>query len=285
MNKLPVGKTILGAYGFTFGHLGTIIGLIWAPLVISTLLYILPTVAASYGANADGGVATGTGAIAVWLLMQLLAAIICVAVTRQALGLRQGPATFYFALGQPEYRVFGAILLVVYAPLLFYSLCLVAAATIASGQGGGGPAALAVALLLLVGGPALAYIIIRVSYLVVPVTVSENQLNFARGWVLTRGNFWRIFVVLLAVSLPIYLLEILGRLILMGSEVAAVLPPNGNLDPHAMQRYITALMGIINRHMPAVTGIDLILAPFGVGLSLSASAFAYRELSAPSPTV
>ena len=34
MRKIPVLRTIAEGYAFTFGHLGTIIGLIWLPMVI-----------------------------------------------------------------------------------------------------------------------------------------------------------------------------------------------------------------------------------------------------------
>ncbi|MGB8365045.1 MAG: hypothetical protein ACLQUZ_16910 [Rhizomicrobium sp.] len=284
MNKLPVGKTVLGAYGFTFAHLGTIIGLIWAPLVASTLLSILPEIATNSG-PADS-VATGTVAIeslAVSLLTLLFTAIIYVGVTRQVLGLRQGPATFYFVLGQPEFRVFGARLLVVYVPALVYVACLLAAATIASAQGGAGPMAVVVLLLVFVGGPWIVYLIVRLSFLVTPVTVCENRIDIARGWALTRGNFWRIIAVLLAVGAPIFLLEFVGAWVLMGADLAAAVPVNGSHDPQAMQQYFAAVMGIIQRHTPALTGLGLILAPFSLGLSLSASALSYRELTASPP--
>ena len=52
MNKLPVGQTISDAYGFTFSQLGTIIGLIWFPMVVSTLLNFLPQLASYGGASA-----------------------------------------------------------------------------------------------------------------------------------------------------------------------------------------------------------------------------------------
>lgn len=278
MNKLPVGKVVLGAYGFTFGHLGTIIGLIWFPVVVSTLLEFLSQVASSGGAAPDS-ITAGTGAFAVWLLRLLLTAIISVAVTRQALGLRQGPATFYFALGQPEFRLFGAILMVVAAPVLVYSACLVAAVTAAAAMGMEGPMALAVVVLVFIGGPALIYAIVRLSFLVAPVTISENRVDIARGWALTGGNFWRIVAVILAIAAPIYLLQVVGTFVVTGSEIAAVIPPNGAHDAQSVRQYIVALVDIFNRHAPALMGIDLILAPFSLGLSLSASAFAYRELA------
>ncbi|MEJ0044147.1 MAG: hypothetical protein WDM81_18895 [Rhizomicrobium sp.] len=37
MNKIPVGETIRFAYAFTFGEIGTVIGLVWIPLVINAV--------------------------------------------------------------------------------------------------------------------------------------------------------------------------------------------------------------------------------------------------------
>ena len=37
MNKLPVTQTVAESYRFTFGGLGTVIGLIWLPIVIPTV--------------------------------------------------------------------------------------------------------------------------------------------------------------------------------------------------------------------------------------------------------
>src|ERR1700722_10353683 len=99
MHKLPVGRTILDAYRFAFGHLGTIIGLIWLPMVLATLLNFLPELSGSVGDAPANSVAASTQileSLAILVLTQLLYAIIYVAVTRQALGLRQGTAIVHF---------------------------------------------------------------------------------------------------------------------------------------------------------------------------------------------
>ena len=115
MNKVPAGKTIAYAYAFTFGHLGTIIGLAWLPLVISAVLQFLPYALGAESAGASAN-ATAQGrqaleGLATALLIVLLNAIIFVPVVRQALGLRQGAAVVHFKLGAAEFRLFGAILL------------------------------------------------------------------------------------------------------------------------------------------------------------------------------
>lgn len=279
MTKLPVVKTIAEAYAFALGELGTVIGLIWLPLVLAAVLNFLPVV----GGEGDNPAAAGMGAIenvAILMLTQLLYAMIYVAVTRQALGLRQGPAMIHFALGPQEFRVFMACLLLLlmsFAGLLTYAAVLVGFATIASAQGSAA-AVLLDGLAGLGGGLALLYVLLRAAFLLVPVAVVENRVDLLRGWALTAGNFWRILAVLAAVALPILLIEtgILGGL--MGREVWAALPPE-NASDAVLQQHMLEIENIVRRHMPALLLTSLILAPFNLGLSLSASAFGYRALA------
>src|SRR5690348_1038247 len=117
MNKIPIGKTIAYAYNFTFGQLGTIIGLSWFPLVIIAVLQFLPY-AVGGDVNAQPTNLSEEGRIglerfASSLVQMLLYAIIYVPVTRQALGTRQGGALFHFSLGPAEFRLFGALVLFV----------------------------------------------------------------------------------------------------------------------------------------------------------------------------
>lgn len=275
INKLPVGRTIIDAYGFTFGQLGTIIGLIWFPMVISALLSFLPEIA---GATGEAGTPNaGTSAIeglALMLLSFLLLAIMFAAVTRQALGLRQGPATFHFALGQPEFRVYGAL-------LLLYFLVIIAAVVVVVAQNFGGPAGLIARVAGLPAMLLILYAVIRLGFLVVPAIVVENRVDFARVWSLTGGNFWRIFLVILGIAVPLWLVDIVSIFALMGREIMAALPPPGTADPQVVQKHLTDLYEIFGRHNPELMGIYLILAPFTVGLFLSASASAYRALAGP----
>ena len=273
MNKLPVGKTIGDAYGFTFSHLGTIIGLIWFPMVVSTLLNFLPELAGNYSdANAN---VVGSGAVenlAVLLLTLLLSAVMYVAVARQALGLRQGPAIFHFALGQPEFRVYGALLII-------YFLIGIAALVQVEAQSMGGPAALVASFTALPLVGFIIYLAIRFGFLLVPAVVTENRLDFGHIWSLTKGNFWRIFAVVAAIAIPLWLIEVTSALALMGKELQAALPPTQTSDPQVIQQHLSLIEDVFRRHMAGMMLIGLLLAPFSLGLSLAASASAYRALT------
>jgi hypothetical protein len=271
MNKLPVGQTITDAYGFTFTQLGTIIGLIWFPMVVSTLLNFLPQLADGYGGQAPVG-AGAVESLAVLLLTLLLSAIMYVAVARQALGLRTGPAVFHFALGQPEFRVYGALLII-------YFLIGLAALAQLEAQTVGGQVASFAAFLALPGVLFIVYLAIRFGFILVPAIVAENRLDFARIWTMTRGNFWRIFAVIVAIAAPLWLIECTSAVALMGKDIEAALPPAQTTDPAVLQQHVVALEDVFSRHMPQLMFIWLITAPFSLGLSLAASASAYRALS------
>ena len=134
-------------------------------------------------------------------------AIIFVPVVRQALGLRQGAAVVHFRLGAAEFRLFGAILLLLLVTfvlavglrLLEFGLGLVT-------SGRGVAIGIVAALIVLATSLAFVYAIVRLGFLILPVTVAEEQISLVRGWIVTKGNFWRIFAVVLAIGIPIALL-------------------------------------------------------------------------------
>jgi hypothetical protein len=284
MNKLPVGRTIFGAYRFALGHLGTIIGLIWLPLVLATLLNFLPELSGTAGDASTNPVAATTQifeGLAILALTQLLNAIIYVAVTRQALGLRQGSAIVHFALGPPEFRMFGAtllFLLVSVGCVLTFFMLLVIIGGLAAMQNGNVFVALPSVVVALGGCFALLYVLVRLGYLLAPVTIVENRVDLGRGWMLARGNFWRIFAVVLAIVAPIGILETGAMIALMGKELIAAMPAVGSSDA-VVQHHVALIEDVIRRHMPQILFVSLILAPFNLGLSISASAFGYRALA------
>lgn len=283
MKKLPIVATIADAYRFAFGHLGAIIGLIWLPMVLATLLNFLPALSGGSADPNTNPAAAGAGAfegIAILVLTQLLYAVMYVAITRQALGLRQGPAVIHFALGPPEFRMFGAtllFLLVCFGGALLFGLVLVALATIAATGGGSALSDLFAAAVVLFGFLGLVYAVLRIGFLLAPVTILENRIDLVRGWTLTQGNFWRILLIVFATVGPIVAIEVGSVFAIMGKEIAASVPPVGSSD-QVMQQHALMLEAVFRRHMSQLIGIRLILAPFELGLSVSASAFGYRAL-------
>jgi hypothetical protein len=195
-------------------------------------------------------------------------------VTRQALGLRQGAATFHFALGWPELRMFAAIVIC--------GLLLVAAIGVYVLAGSAVLSRLAATPLLNVladvytvaGLCAVVWFALRLVFLVAPVVVAEERLDIVRAWTLTRRNVLRILAVLLAVTLPLLLIQCVALAFIAGPQFFAPLPDNASSAALVLEHRFA----LFDRHMPEVIGLTLILTPFNLGLTLGAAAFSYRTL-------
>lgn len=284
MSKLPVRETIAFAYRFTLGELGTIIGLIWLPMVAIGILEFLPyglgdaNLSPDQDPNALG--AAALRGIVFWLASVLLYACVNVAVTRQALGLRKGTAIAHFNLGRAEFRVWGALLLLVailFTLIFGMVLAVIAAGAAAQAVGGQIAAGAAVTVVLVAALCLLLVSMLRLGFLLVPVAVVEEKISFERGWLLTRGNFWRIATVLFVVTLPTFVVLTVGSSMLMGHELDALARVASRLSvPAVLERYRI----IVSGHAAELIGINLILAPFTFGLTLGACAAGYRALTA-----
>ena len=286
MNKIPVSRTIAYAYSFTFGHLGTIIGLIWIPMVLATALgfFVMSGYLDSFSAALAQNNPTIAGQAALLLFAYifvalLLYAMMYVAVTRQALGLRIGGAIAHFELGPAVWRMFGAMLGVFLILMLFYILVLgVGLGGLAAVGGMGnsptaGGIALGLGLLVFAGVCALIYVAARMLFLLAPVVVVEERIGIARAWELTGGNFWRITLVWLATLLPIILITGIAEALILGPDTVT---SSGSVVPTMAEQ--AARLHEMGAHLPALSGLGFLLSPFLTGLMLGASAFAYRAL-------
>jgi hypothetical protein len=282
VKTLPVADTVAFAYRFAFAQLGTIIGLIWLPMVIIAVLQFLPygtgdmALTPQQDPNAFGGAFLRE--IVYFLAIMLLTGTVCVAVMRQALGLRTGSALVHFALGRAEFRMAGGLLL-----LTGIMTVLALGVMLALGVGGlalratGNPLLAALGgLVLVLGGAALLLVSgLRLSFLLVPITVAESRISFERGWTLTRGNFWRIAAVVFLVTLPTAVVVLSATTYLIGPQLF-MLARTPNMP---MEEFLERYQTIVNANIPAILGINLIVAPFSFGLFLGAAAAGYKALS------
>jgi len=290
MNKIPVLKTISYAYSFTFGQLGTVIGLIWIPLVILgigtyfTWAHYLNSLlsAAQTGnlANAGGAALLLLGWTITGLLVQSVA---FVGVTQQALGLRKGPAVARFSVGPPEFRIFGGLLSLA-ALLLLFAIIVNASGFLVSMASAplvhSTPIANAIgAVAKLVLDCAMVFIVVRLGFLLVPSGVAENRVTLTRSWALTSGNFWRIVGVSAAVLVPVLLLAGVAEWAVLGPKAFVTAPPGqGTAGGAADMTVVIQQLSLISAHLPELVGLSLLVAPFCLGLLLSAQSFAYRSL-------
>lgn len=292
MNKIPVGQTIRFAYTFTFGEIGTVIGLIWVPTLINSVASFF-ALRAYYHTIVDSlesgippsGAGVGLPFLLAFLAM-LLVAIIGVSITQQALGMRQGSAFAHIALGSAELRAFGGffglyLLFIFFIAIVAIVLGVAAAGSATAIQANprlGGPAGGAFGVAAIVGICVVVYAVIRLSFLLVPSVVDGGEFGLTRSWQLTKGNFWRIVGIGAATLLPIALIFATAELAILGPSFFIPDMTHGagsgaNLGNLATQ------MRAMQDHMPVLMGLNFVLSPLLYGLMFSASAFAYRALS------
>jgi hypothetical protein len=303
MNKIPVSRTIAFAYSFTFGQIGTVIGLIWLPLLVFFVGDFFATTYYAQGieawsADADPA-AIGKPFLALmgfYVAAMFVIAVIGVSITRQAMGLRKGGAIVNFGLGTAEINLFLSFLaayLVVIAVciglflglLVFGGIAGVVLNTFTASMSKAAMATAALVLGVAVGLAMIAvviYVSARLVFLLAAVTVAEEKIDLVRAWSLTKGNFWRIFAVGLATVLPITLIAAGANIAILGPQT--FIPDFQTTAGTTVQmRQMAAEMRTMVDNLPLVLGLGLLLAPFTYGLLFSAPAFAYRALVAAPP--
>ena len=206
MTRLPVADSIRAAYRFTFEHLGAIIGLIWLPMIIGTVLgffvkqraYLIFANALASGNDARLGPAM-LGLLFYGLAFLLLTAMMAVPVTELALGKRQSGTLARFAFGPAEWRLFKSSL----GLMAFLMASLVLAALVSK---------LAVPPAMQMGAAAFAnlfmagwllFFAMRLGFLMPAIAVSEDAPILPRSWKLSGGNFWALLAVMLGAVGPV----------------------------------------------------------------------------------
>ncbi|HTT84026.1 MAG TPA: hypothetical protein VMF67_11135 [Rhizomicrobium sp.] len=282
MTKLSAIGAIRFAYGFAFGQIGAIIGLAWLPLVLVAILQFLPYAIGT--AYPGGDAAQEGGAAALNLTFStaalMLYAINCVSVTRQALGLRQGTASVHFALGWPEWRMFAAIVISGLILFALIGLYVMIGTALFSATRAVPLLAIVAGLYAIAGLCVVAWLVLRLVFLLPPVVVINERVDFLRAWMLSRGNFWRILAVIIVVIVPLLLVQSAAIAVIVGPGIFAPLPGN----PQAMGVALQERVVMLDRHMATMIGLALVLAPFSLGLTLGASSYAFRALAGDRPT-
>lgn len=276
MPKIPVLDTIRAAYQFTFTHLGAIIGLIWMPMIMATVIGYL-VLQRFFVAMADAFASNNLalmgpallGLLSFVLVALLLIAMMAVPVTQLALGTRKQGALLHFAFGPLEWRLFRAGLGI--AGFLL-AVLLIASMAVAAVTGGGSPrASLAASLLFLA---CTLFFALRFGFLAPSVSVAESDPVLPRSWLLSAGNFWRLFAVFIAILFPVRLIMVLIELALEGPrQLEAELFTNANSTA-----LLAAHFHAITQTLPVKAGLIFLMAPLFLGLVLGAGAHAFRVL-------
>ena len=281
MTKIPVGKTIAYAYGFTFGNFLTVLGLSWLPLAIVglgaylTLPSYLSGMAAMMTAGDVNALASGVGLMVVFALIAFGGFImIYVAIARQALGLRTGPAFFYFSLDAAFWRLLFAYFITM---VIAFGLVLGVAIIIGLAAVVFAPLLALVPLLALLS---MVYALVRLTFLQPALAVAEDRHVIRRSWELGKGNFWRIFAILLSIMVPLLIVQFIVQISLFSS--LAIVPPPEDASPAEAAAFLAQMATQIVGVLPFLVPIAIVFYAALIAMIVSASAFAYRSL-VPAP--
>ena len=282
MKKLPVLEIIKAAYSFVFTHLGSIIGLIWLPMVLITVAAFfveqryLDAAAGALLSNSPANLGSVTlGLICFFVAWLLFNAIMYVPVVQLALGQRKGGALIHFAFGPAEWRMFRAITsLVGFLLLPALTIGLLVNSLLYFGLSGHAlpaPAIIGMELLVLVAYLGLAYVGLRFVFFLPAVAVQDDGPVLPRAWKLSAGNFWRIVAILVGSMAPVAVVAAIGQTLLEGPQ--SLMP--GFSTSTAMA---AAQLHIMSMNMPLTQGIGFLVAPLLLGLAAGASAASFTAL-------
>jgi hypothetical protein len=202
MNKLPVFQTISRAYAFVIAEAGTIFRLSWLPLLIAAAVqYAAVRSGLELIRAAVAGGQTSVGRFTLWqalgtLIAMIGAAIVAVSIHRLALfGERKEGKWLNLQFGKVEFLFLVVPMLILMPLMVLFVLAFI----------GGELFAAAVTFLLIIAG---LYLFVRLA-LLFPLMVVEGRALFRQAWEMSKGNFWRLFGVLILGSLPLILLGVL----------------------------------------------------------------------------
>jgi hypothetical protein len=296
MGKIPVGATIAYAYRFAFGSFVKILGVMWLTwalmMVPAFLIMRQMTAFMSAAAAQDPGALLGAMPLflALYILIILMLFVQIAGLTRLALGLPMPSPYYYFSLGKPVWRLVGACLLV--ALIAFVAAIVVgivigilgAITAIATGGGVSAASGLVVIAITLIVYGVMIYGMVRLGFLLNPVVIAEERIGLKRAWQLGKGNFWRSFVVVLAIFLPLVVLELAWLYGPWGPGFPMPLAPNATAEQIAA--YQASTMQWMDHFVHLFTGYWYLFFPIGLavgalfyGAMVGAQCFAYRALT------
>jgi len=290
--KVPVVQTIRHAYSFATGKFWTVLQLTWLPfLLINVVIYFLIPAVIDFNA----GFEIRDSATLAHRLPQLLAACVGISflfvmqfasVFPFALGQKTDVPPVSFPLGKTYWRlVLASAIMVGISVVLVVLLGMVGGVTggilsASTGAINGFPpderplivaryAKLISTTFMYAGTVAIAA---RQVFLLAPTIVAEERLGLGRAWNLSRGNFWRLCAVIIAIAIPFAVFCVVEQKFLMpellfaGTEAAALAEAT-----HAMMR--------IQQYWYIILPLSGIASIFMAGLVCGAQSFAYRAVS------
>ena len=287
MTKIPVGATVAHAYRFAFGDFVTILRGIWLPLAVQLGMTLLLTqrvipLFRAFEARDPSAISLLGPILLLYPVVLVLFFAQIATVTRIALGPRREMPLIDFPFGKDMWRLAGGFIvagLAIIAILLAFAVAAGIVGFLLSAAGvGKAILALLVALLIAIGYGGAIFMAFRFMFLLAPVNIAEQCLGLARAWQLSRGNFWRSFVIVLAIMVPAVVVEYAVIFWAVG------LPPMPHgegveaFQARRMEWNIAMMQAMVNYWYIALPLLALLMV-FFMGTSCGAQVFAYRKLT------
>lgn len=287
MGKIPVGATIAHAYKFAFRNYLTVLRLVWLPLLITYIAtyFLMPAMAAIYTGVAIHDMTPVLRYIPQMLALEML--ILGMFVMQFAillphtLGLKTNIPAFSFPLGKPFWRlILASFIVALIAIAVFIAAALIAEVVggiLAVSVGKGMSPTETAAAVSRYTGPIAAVLMYtsllafaaRQIFLLAPAIIAEKRLGIGRAWVLSRGNFWRICLIILAIFIPLVALDIAYLSYFMPNA----LNPNGDRTK-ALTDVIDMMQKMQSYWYIVYPALAVVLSFFN-GLICAAQSFAY----------
>jgi hypothetical protein len=284
--KIPVFGAVASAYGFAFGHIGTVLRLSWLWLAVLAGLSIYwgpeimaATVEAFKAGTPEAMQAAMSGVQGKSSLMQLVqflaSVIILVALVRVVIsGDDRSGVPVHILSGMPDLRVIGVtILLIIAIVAAMFGLGIVI------GILGAAKAGAVAGIVSLVFMALMIWVFLRLS-LVLPVAAVESNLGVERSWSLMKGNSLRMLLAILIVFIPFGALVMFAFSAVMGPEAFQNLPKVDPQNPAAFQAAMMTWMGTFFERMQAnflpLTALQLVITLISNALWAGLLGRAYR---------
>jgi len=293
--KIPVGATIAHAYRFVFGNALTVLKAIWLPLLaqLAVSFLLIKRMALFFAATLtrDPSAASLFGPLL--LLVPLLFIFFCAqfaAATETAAG-NPPQSWIAFHFGKTMWRLTGGFLLALLAITVIGGLTLLVSTlgmvvfnfSVKIAPGNMLVAGL-VALAVIIPSCVVVFTAIRFLFLLAPVNVLEQRQGVRRAWALSAGNFWRAFLITLAIVLPVAIINYVYGIVMAGPLHIPPGTPTTGKDAVAAIRAALAAQRITQLNAMAdqwylTLPLNGLMMWFQLGAGCAAQVFVWRKLT------
>lgn len=297
MRKLPVGATIAQAYRFAFSDFLKVLGRIWVPWAIMSGLglFFIPALIRMFEAFGRGDFGSALHQSLIFIPFLIVACILycsqIVSIVQLALQPSREQVPYHFSLGKPVWRLLGAYLLAI--PVYLLALVAVVVTSAIVGFVFGMLAALGNAKVMLgltvAGSAFVAYagitaVTIRAVWLIAPITVAEQKGSLGRAWTASRGNFWRLLLVLLAITLPFWILQRVMIFALTPHGMMMSAPPDASAEVKAavtanVMNWAANMLSAFLHYWYITYPLGLVWTAIYLGMIFGGQAFSYSALT------